>query len=215
MLFENLNYLLHERGAPPLSGEEFLRIDPEKLGDLIEELGYPFETLRNVNLEERAERLRQKEIKLIVLDVDGVLTDGGLYFSSAGEDSKKFDVKDGMAITKAIEKGMEFGIISASSRSEVVHIRSRILGIQNVYVGKTPKLEILESWLYEKGLGFENVAYVGDDINDVPILEKVGVSAAPADASMAAKKAADIVLSKPGGRGCVREFVEWIYPDLG
>lgn len=214
MLFNNLNFLLRERGAPPLSGEDFLSLDPEKLAELIIQLGYPFETLIKVDLRSRIETLRGKEIKLCVLDVDGVLTDGGLYFSSTGEDAKKFDVKDGMAITGAIRKGMEFGIISASSRSDVIKVRADILGIQNVYVGKTPKSEILESWLYEKGLGYENVAYVGDDINDIEILEKAGISATPYDGVSAAKKVADIILSRPGGRGCVREFIEDYLIDI-
>ena len=208
MLFDNLNFLLHERGAPSLSGEEYLQLDPEKLGELITELGYPFETLLEIDLRARKKLLDGRNIRLIVLDVDGVLTDGGLYYGSSGEDTKKFNVKDGMAIKKAIDQGFEFGIISASSRSEVIEIRAKILGIQNVYVGKDPKLGVLESWLYEKGLGFDNVAYIGDDVNDIPIFEKVGISAAPFDAVYSAKRAADFVLKRKGGKGCVREFVE-------
>ncbi len=208
MLFENINFLLRERGAPSLSGEEFLALNPDELWDLVSQLGYPFETLNQIDLAKRSELAKSKSIKLVVLDVDGVFTDGGLYYSSDGEDAKKFNVKDGMAIKKAADKGLEFGIISASSKSEVVKIRAEILGIQNVYVGTTPKLEILESWLYQKGIGFENVAYIGDDINDVPILEKVGLAAAPRDGVLQARQAAHIVLQRGGGQGCIRELVE-------
>ncbi len=208
MLFENINFLLRERGAPPLSGEGFLALDPEKVWELVNQLHVPFEILNTVDLEKRNDAMKEMVIKLVVLDVDGVFTDGGMYYSSAGDEIKKFNVKDGMAITRAIAKGMEFGIISAASRGEVVKLRAQILGIQRVYVGKDPKIEILESWLYKMGFGFENVAYIGDDINDVPLLEKVGLSAAPADAALQARKAAKIVLSEKGGQGCIRSFIE-------
>ena len=208
MLFENINFLLREKGAPPLSGEGFLALDPDHLWELVSQLGVPFEILNTVNLEASRKSLREQKIKLVVLDVDGVFTDGGMFYTSDGEEIKKFNVKDGMAITRAIAKGVEFGIISAASRSEVVKIRAKILGIQHVYVGKQPKIEVLESWLYNFGFGFENVAYIGDDINDVAILERVGVSAAPADAAYQAKKAAKIILQKNGGEGCIREFIE-------
>jgi 3-deoxy-D-manno-octulosonate 8-phosphate phosphatase (KDO 8-P phosphatase) len=208
MLFENFNFLLAERGAPPLSQGDFLALTPDELWEYVSELGVPFEVLNTVDLKMRDKVVKDRNIKLVILDVDGVFTDGGLYYSSTGEDSKRFNVKDGMAIKKAMEQGVDFGIISASLKSEVVQIRARILGIKNVYVGTTPKLEILESWLYEKGLAYENVAYIGDDINDIPILEKVGLSAVPADGVMAAKKAAQIVLQKGGGQGCIRELIE-------
>ncbi len=195
-------------GAPPLSGEGFLALDPDSLWELVDQLAVPFELLNTVDIEKSRKAHSQKEIKLIVLDVDGVFTDGGMYYTSGGEEIKKFNVKDGMAITRAISKGMQFGIISAASRSEVVKIRAGILGIQHVYVGKQPKIEVLETWLYKFGFGFENVAYIGDDINDVDILSRAGLSAAPADAVPQAKKAAKIILQKKGGEGCIREFIE-------
>lgn len=208
MLFENINFLLREKGAPPLSGEGFLGLDPDHLWELVSQLGVPFEILNTVNIEASRKSMRKQKIKLVILDVDGVFTDGGMFYTSDGQEMKKFNVKDGMAITRAIDKGVEFGIISAASRSEVVKIRAKILGIQHVYVGKKPKIEVLESWLYKFGFGFENVAYIGDDINDVAILERVGVSAAPADAVHQAKNAAKIILQKNGGEGCIREFIE-------
>lgn len=208
MLFDNINFLLEERGAMPLSGEEFLGLDPEQVWELVSQLGVPFEHLNTIDMADQKMQLTQKDIKLVVLDVDGVFTDGGMFYTSSGEELKKFNVKDGMAITKAIAKGVEFGIISAASRSEVVELRAKVLGIQNLYVGKTPKIEILESWLYEKGLSYDNVAYIGDDVNDIQILEKVGIGASPKDAVLKAKLAADVVLRNAGGQGCIREFIE-------
>ncbi len=208
MLFENINFLLREKGAEPLSGEGFLALDPDHLWEFISQLGVPFELLNTTNIEASRKALSEKDIKLVVLDVDGVFTDGGMYYTSDGQEIKKFNVKDGMAITRAIAKGVQFGIISAASRSEVVNLRAKILGIQHVYVGKHPKIDVLESWLYKFGFGFENVAYIGDDVNDVAILERVGISAAPADAASQAKMAAKIVLQNKGGKGCIREFIE-------
>ncbi len=208
MLFENINFLLRQRGAPELTGEEFLSLNPESTWEIVKELGYPFEVINTVDLRKRHEEVKPGIIKLVILDVDGVLTDGGLIYGSSGEDSKKFNVKDGMLIKKAIDAGFEFGIISASSRPEVIKKRAEVLGIQNVYVGHQPKIEVLESWLYTKGLGFENVAYIGDDLNDVQILSKVGLSATPFDGAKEAKYAAQFILNNRGGRGCVREFIE-------
>jgi len=208
MLFENINFLLEERGAPALSSGQFLKLNPNELYDFISQLEVSFETLNTVDLRKRKEILRNKELKLLILDVDGVFTDGGLYYTSSKEEIKKFNVKDGMAITQAIKRGFQIGIISAASRSEVVEHRAKILGIQNVYVGKEPKLKILESWLYKMGIGFNEVGYIGDDINDIAILEKVGVGACPADAVKVVKEKAAYILHKQGGKGCIREYIE-------
>ena len=209
MLFDNINFLLRKRGILPLSGEDFVALAPDELWELVSGLNYPFEVLNTIDLAHRENLLSNTNIHLVVLDVDGVMTDGGLHYSSDGRDFKTFNVKDGMGITRAIKQGVNFAIISASSHSEAIKIRAEVLGIQHVYVTKEPKLQVLESLLYAQGLGFEQVAYIGDDINDVETLEKVGVGAAPADAMPEAKAAADIVLNTRGGRGCVREFLDF------
>ncbi len=217
MLFDNINFLLQKRGALPLFGEEFVNIKPDELWELVSGLNYPFEVLNTVDLAKREELLSKTKIQLVVLDVDGVMTDGGLHYSSDGRDYKTFNVKDGMGITRAIKQGVKFAIISASSHSEVIKMRAKVLGIQHVYVTKEPKLQVLESLLYSQGLGFEQVAYIGDDINDVETLKKVGIGAAPSDAMPEAKIAADIILNilnTPGGRGCVREFLDF-YSSTG
>ncbi len=208
MLFENINFLLADRGAPSLSAKAFFELSPNDLWDIVSQLGYPFETLNTVNLAMRKELLLKKVIKLVVLDVDGVLTDGGMHYTSDGHEVKRFDVKDGMGISRAVSKGIDFGIISAALRSEVVEYRAAMLGIKHVYVGKKPKAEVLESWLYGMGLGYENVAFIGDDVNDVELLSRVGISAAPYNAIAEAKRAAHVVLTRDGGKGCVREFID-------
>lgn len=216
LLFKNINYLLRQRGALPLSAEAFLSTDPDGLWELVSQLNQPFERLNTLDYEKRDRLLGETDIKLAVLDVDGVFTDGGMYYTSSGEEIKKFNVKDGMAITRAVKAGIEVGIISAASRSETVELRASILGIQRVYVGKKPKLEVLESWLYETGLGFENVSYIGDDVNDTVLLKQCGLTAAPADAAVEAKAAADVVLQSKGGQGCIREFFDaYILPPNG
>lgn len=209
MLFDNINFLLRKRGVLPLSGEKFVAMEPDELWELVSGLNYPFEVLNTIDLVKREKLLQNTNIQLVVLDVDGVMTDGGLHYSSDGTDSKTFNVKDGMGVTRAIKRGVKFAIISASSHSEAIKIRAEVLGVQHVFVSKEPKLEVLESLLYSQGLGFEQVAYIGDDINDVEALEKVGIGAAPSDAVPEAKAAADIVLNTPGGRGCVREFLDF------
>mgnify|MGYP001805049806 CR=1 FL=1 len=120
MLFANMNYLLAERGAMPLSQEDFLGLSPDDVWDIVSQLGYSFEVLNQIDLKKRHDALRKRDIKLVVLDVDGVFTDGGLYFTSDGEDSKKFNVNEVMSTSKAIERGLVFGLISASSLSNVV-----------------------------------------------------------------------------------------------
>ncbi|SRR5690554_5469517 len=214
MLFDNINFLLRKRGAPPLFGEEFVKLDPTEVWDIVSELSYPFEILNTVDLEKREKALRSTDIKLVVLDVDGVLTDGGMHYHADGSHTKVFNVKDGFAINRARKQGIEFAIISASSQAEAIRLRAETLGIKHVFVGGEPKIQVLETLLYGLGLAYEQVAFVGDDVNDVPVLQKVGIGAVPSDAVYAAKMAADIVLGLPGGKGCVREFLD-TYVDVG
>jgi len=147
-------------------------------------------------------------IKLLVLDVDGTLTDGGVYIDSNGVQSKKFNIKDGMGITQLREKGLPVGIISHSRSKSILEERARMLGIDLMYSGKEPKLQIMERWLKELSISYENVAYIGDDINDLEIIQKVGFSACPHDAHYTVVKEVDVVLQRKGGEGCVREFID-------
>lgn len=159
-------------------------------------------------MSDAALRKKAAQIKLLVLDVDGTLTDGGVYIDSNGVQSKKFHIRDGMGITLLHEKGLPVGILSHSRSKTILDERARMLGIERVYSGKEPKLEVLSRWLLELNLTFEQVAYIGDDVNDLEVLEKVGFSACPHDAHFSLVKVVDVVLQRNGGQGCVREFID-------
>jgi 3-deoxy-D-manno-octulosonate 8-phosphate phosphatase (KDO 8-P phosphatase) len=207
-LLQNINYMRGARGEAPLAPAVFEAMGPAALTAEVEATGMPFYWLLHIDLATRKALLTDKPIRLLVLDVDGVLTDGGMHYTSDGHEVKRFHVKDGMGITQAIKKGLTVGIISAALRSEVTEHRARMLGIQRVYVGQRPKDEVLRKWLEDMHLDLQEVAYIGDDINDVALLRSAGVSAAPADAHASAKAAAKWLLRSKGGEGCVREFID-------
>jgi len=147
-------------------------------------------------------------IKFLVLDVDGVLTDGGMYYSNSCDEFKKFNTKDGMGIKEIIKKGIKVGFLSNGRNDVLINNRADLLKVEYVYVGFDNKLQILDKWLSELKLHYRNVAYIGDDINDLEIIERVGLSACPSDAVKAVKQKATITLSLKGGEGCVREFID-------
>lgn len=153
-------------------------------------------------------RKKASNIRLLVLDVDGTLTDGGVYIDTNGVQSKKFNIKDGMGITLLHEKGIQVGLISHSRAHRILEERARMLNIERLYSGKDPKLSVLEMWMSELSLTYEQVAYIGDDVNDLAVLEKVGLSACPHDAHYSLVSKVDIVLQRNGGDGCVREFID-------
>lgn len=152
-----------------------------------------------------------KNIKLVVLDVDGTMTDGGMYYTESGDQIKKFNSKDGLAIKRRAADGLMFGIISHAFRSEAIAQRAKLLSIQKVHVGQEKKSDVLAAWCNELGISMTQVAYVGDDINDLDIMEKVGFSACPSDSVKEIKKVAHVVLTRKGGDACIREFLDtWL-----
>jgi YrbI family 3-deoxy-D-manno-octulosonate 8-phosphate phosphatase len=156
-------------------------------------------------------RVDKDKVRFILLDVDGTMTDGGMYFTENGDQFKRYNAKDGIAIKAKIKEGIQFGIISHGKKLKVVQDRADLLGIQNVYVGDRSKLEVLNEWLETLRLSPDQCVYVGDDINDLDIINAVGLSACPADAVKEVKKTVDIVLRKNGGDACIRELVdEWL-----
>lgn len=156
-----------------------------------------------------------KKVKLLVLDVDGVMTDGGMYFTESGDQFKKYNTKDGLAIRKLISKGFQIAIISSGFKFEVVKRRAEMLGIDRCYVGREPKMNILNKYCVELNISLENVALIGDDINDLEMVKAIGFSACPSDAVIEIKEAVDIVLGKKGGKACVREFIDtYLLPNL-
>jgi 3-deoxy-D-manno-octulosonate 8-phosphate phosphatase (KDO 8-P phosphatase) len=148
-------------------------------------------------------------IKLIVLDVDGVLTDGSIIYDSEGREYKNFNVKDGYGIVTAIKRGIKVVVISGRS-SSIVEKRCKELGITEVFQGVSDKLGIYEKVKEKYRLKDYEIAAMGDDIPDIPVLKKAGFSGAPADAVPEVKKVVNLVTTLPGGKGAVREFIDYL-----
>lgn len=161
------------------------------------------------NLREKA-----KKIKLLLLDVDGVLTNGTIILDNQGNELKAFHVRDGHGIKLAQRAGIIIGIITGR-KSEVVNIRARELGIQEVHQGAHEKITAYESILAKYGFRDDEVAYMGDDIVDMDIFKRVGVAVAVADADPAVRPHVDMVTKTEGGRGAVREFINIILKSRG
>ena len=155
-------------------------------------------------LKERCLRL-----KLILTDVDGVMTDGSIFILPNGDEARVFNVRDGYGILLAHAAGIETGIITGRASGTVTQ-RAAALGMSVVKQGSMDKTAALNEILKEKSLEPHEVAYIGDDYPDLPVLQRVGLSAVPQDAPMALKEAAFMILQQPGGRGALREFIESI-----
>jgi 3-deoxy-D-manno-octulosonate 8-phosphate phosphatase (KDO 8-P phosphatase) len=148
-----------------------------------------------------------KRIKLLLLDVDGVLTDGKIYLDDNGQETKAFDIHDGHGITLLHRAGIQVGIISGRS-SKSVEFRAKELSIQEVHQGVADKMKVYEEILNRRHLKDQDVAYIGDDLMDLPLLRRVGLSVVVANAHEAVKKNVDWVTKKEGGAGAVREVVD-------
>jgi 3-deoxy-D-manno-octulosonate 8-phosphate phosphatase (KDO 8-P phosphatase) len=146
-------------------------------------------------------------IELIVLDVDGTMTDSRITYSEEGDEIKSFNVKDGLAIASWRRLGKQVAIITGRS-SKIVERRAKELRIEHFYQGVENKKEVLESLLERLDLKMENVAAIGDDLNDLQMLKAAQVSFVPRDASAYVDKMADVILTKRGGDGAVREMIE-------
>lgn len=159
-----------------------------------------------------SKRTSQPQIKLFLSDVDGTLTDGGMYYSEKGDELKKFNTRDGMGFQLLREAGIKTGIIT-SENTEIVTNRAKKLKIDFLVQGKRDggKLAATQEICRQLGITLNEVAYIGDDINCRELLEAVGVAACPADANTIIKNIASIqIMSRNGGEGCVREFIELI-----
>lgn len=158
------------------------------------------------------EKLRN--IRMLLLDVDGVMTDGGIIYDGNGLETKVFNVKDGHGIKMLQRYGVEVGIISGRT-SVVVDFRARELGIDLVYQGALKKLVCYDDVKLKTGLEDSQIAYIGDDIIDVPVMRRVGFAASPADALSEVRAAAHYVTSCGGGKGAVREVCDLILKGRG
>lgn len=162
--------------------------------------------LKRLNADVRA---RVERVKLLVVDVDGVLTDGRLFYHDDGTESKTFDVRDGHGIKMLRQAGIETAIISGR-RCPSVDKRAADLGIKEVFQGVRDKVPSLQKLLSAKGFQPEQMAFVGDDVVDLPVMNRVGFAVAVADASEHLFDMAHYVTLAPGGRGAVREVAELI-----
>lgn len=148
-------------------------------------------------------------IKLIVLDVDGCMTDGKIIYTNSGEEIKSFNVKDGFAIVQWIRLGGKAAIITGR-KSKIVENRAKELGIHYLYQNVKNKFEILKKIAQKENIELKNIAAIGDELNDYQMLKNVGLSFTPKDGVEYIKHSADITLSKKGGEGAVREMIEHI-----
>ncbi|RJQ22243.1 MAG: HAD-IIIA family hydrolase [Nitrospiraceae bacterium] len=157
---------------------------------------------------------KAKNIKLLILDVDGVMTDGSIILDNEGNEYKRFNVRDGHGIKMLGKAGIKVGIITGR-KSRVVEIRAKELGITEVHQRVFKKSLVYERLLKKYKCTDENVAFMGDDIVDVELLKRAGLSAVPADADELTKEYASLVTRKNGGRGAVREFTDLILKASG
>jgi 3-deoxy-D-manno-octulosonate 8-phosphate phosphatase (KDO 8-P phosphatase) len=153
-------------------------------------------------------------IRLLILDVDGVLTDGRLYFGPRGEMLKAFHVRDGLGIKQLSRAGVEIAVITGRNSPAVAH-RCRELGIERVVQGADDKLAVFNRMRAELDLPASTCACIGDDLPDVPVMQEVGLAFAVADAHPVARNAAHYVTSLPGGQGAVREVCDRLVASKG
>ena len=150
---------------------------------------------------------RARNVRLLCVDVDGVLTDGGMYYGPDGEVLKKFNTRDAMGLARVREVGIAVALISGED-SDIVHSRARKLKIDDVFCGVSNKRVAIDELCARQGLALHQVAFIGDDLNDLPALECVGFPCAVADAAAPVKAIAQYVTDKRGGEGAVRELCE-------
>lgn len=152
---------------------------------------------------------RAKLVKLVLTDVDGVLTDGGVFYGSEGEVMKRFNIRDGMGVERLREHGVDVGFITGE-KSESVVKRAEKLRIEIVHLFCKDKPAVVRQIMEELGLAPEQVAYIGDDVNDIEAMKLVGFPATPADAMLQAREVAQFICRRPGGAGAFRELAEFI-----
>lgn len=158
------------------------------------------------------EKLR--DIKLLALDVDGVLTDDSIYFGPDGFEMKRFNISDGLFMVLALRSGLELAIVSGRY-SPATDTRMRDLGVKHVLQGMKDKVELIKPLLDELGIGFDEVAFVGNEILDIKLAGMVRVGIAVADSSPEMIDAADYTTEKAGGKGAVREIIEYYFESKG
>jgi len=159
-------------------------------------------------------RSRVRAVSLVLMDVDGVMTDGGILFIDGGSEGRIFDAKDGVGIWLLRRAGLLTGIISGRT-SQAVRRRARELGMSEIHLKVRDKLSAYEEILDRRGLRDEAVCFIGDDLVDLPVLRRAGLAVAPADAHPSVRREASLVTRAPGGRGAIREVADLILNTQG
>ncbi len=157
---------------------------------------------------------KAKKLKLLILDVDGVLTDGKLFFDNDGNEYKSFHAQDGHGIKMLRQTGVEVAVISGR-KSKSVALRMKNLGVEHVYQGHENKIAAFNELIELMGITPEQAAHVGDDVIDLPVMVRVGLAIAVNDANFAVKQYADWCTTLPGGQGAVREVCDFIMQAQG
>ena len=208
-LQENISFLNTKNSSVKLEDIKSMSfIEGEKVLNSISEIsGYSIDSLINTNIELK-EKVETSNIKLLALDVDGVMTDGGMYYTESGDEFKKYNTKDGMAIKALTADGFDVCILSSGFNKNLIQRRAELLGIEKVFVGRGRKIEILKEWCKELNITMDNVAYIGDDKNDLEIIKEAKVTACPNDAIQLVKNEVNIILNQKGGKACIREFID-------
>ena len=155
-----------------------------------------------------------KRIRLLLLDVDGVLTDGRIIYDAEGQEIKQFHVRDGLGIRLLLRAGINVGVVTGR-RSEALMHRCRDLGIELIYAGVSDKSALLDRIMAQTAVAAENIAFAGDDLVDLALMRRIGLSIAVADAHEIVKAQADLITTAPGGAGAVREICEALLKSQG
>lgn len=209
----NLSYLLrkHELEKVSLAAElgiaNLVHPLPDEIVTIASRFSLTTDLLLKIDLETREEQ-RGKDIRMVIFDIDGVMTDAGMYYTENGDEFKKFNAKDGMVVRRLKQRGIHTGIISHGFLNTLITRRAERLHISHIEVSQAPKKETMLRWCSELSITPEQVCYIGDDVNDEDIMRAVGFSACPSDAVDAVKDMVHVVLQKKGGEGCVRELID-------
>ena len=207
-LLETGNRISGRDKAVEMSEDTFFEIDEPSDWRIIEML-----LERRLRIADAGKQTEAKKIRLFLTDCDGCLTDGGMYYSENGDELKKFSALDGLGFRLMRERGILCGIITGENR-ELVARRAEKLKLDILKMGVTDKLTIVREICRERGITLQEVAYVGDDLNDKELLDAVGFSASVPGALSEVKEGVDYVTKRPGGSGAVREVIQYILENL-
>ena len=155
-----------------------------------------------------------ERIRLLLLDVDGVMTDGSIVYGAEGQEIKRFHVRDGLGIRLVMRAGIKVGVVTGRQSEALMH-RCRDLGIGLIYAGVSDKAAQLDRIVAQTAVQAENIAFAGDDLVDLPLMRRIGLSIAVADAHEIVKAHADLITTAPGGAGAVREICEALLKSQG